>query len=72
MPIWSEALLIAGVGFLLLSLIGFRAAALVLSAVFWALFMNTMRIMLIPLAKHFIDLDLSHGILHELLGYLAL
>jgi exosortase len=72
MPIWNEVLLLAGIGFLIHAFIGFRATVLILSAVFWAVFMNTMRIMLIPLADHFLDFDLSHGIYHDILGYTAL
>lgn len=72
MPIWNECLLLAGVGFLFLSVIGFRATALILSAVFWAMFMNTVRIMMIPIADAKLDMDLTHGIAHDLLGYSAL
>lgn len=72
MPIWNEVMLLAGIGLLLFSVIGFRATALILSAVFWAMFMNTMRIMSIPLADNILDMDLSHGIGHDLLGYGAL
>ncbi len=69
---WSEALLLIGVGFLFQSVLGFRAAALILSAVFWAVFMNTIRILVIPLSEFLLDLDLSHGLAHDVLGYSAL
>jgi exosortase len=69
---WSILLLIAGVAFLLYAIIGFRTTALVLSAVFWALFMNTVRILAIPLTQFFLDYDLSHGNSHTLLGYSTL
>ena len=72
MPIWNEIMLLAGVGFLFLSIIGFRATALLLSAVFWAMFMNTIRILVIPVADIKFDVDLTHGIAHDLLGYGAL
>jgi exosortase len=69
---WSEALLLIGVGFLFQSVMGFRAAALILSAVFWAVFMNTIRILVIPMSEFLLDLDLSHGFAHDVLGYSAL
>jgi len=71
-PVWNEILLLAGIGFLLLTFIGFRASALILSAVFWAMFMNTVRILAIPMSDYLFDLDLTHGIEHDLLGYGAL
>lgn len=70
--IWNEALTFAGVGFLIHSFIGFRATALILSAVFWAVFMNTIRILLIPLSEYLLGFDLAHGIAHDVLGYSAL
>ena len=72
MPGWSESLLTTGVGFLLLPVLGFRATLLVLSAVFWALFVNIVRIFLIPVVDILLGYDLSHGISHEILGYMAL
>lgn len=69
---WSPWLLLTAVGLLLFSFVGFRAAALVLSAVFWAMFMNTLRILSIPLADNMFGMDLTHGIAHDVLGYLAL
>ncbi len=35
----------------------------------WALLMNTIRITAIPIAHAMFGLDLSHGVLHDLLGY---
>ena len=67
--ILNEIFLIAGIGFLILTLLGFRAAALILSAVFWAVFMNTIRILVIPLSDYFLQVDLSVGVPHALLGY---
>lgn len=59
-------------GLFLFSLLGFQSAALLMSAVFWAVFMNTLRILLIPLAEHFFDLNLASGISHDILGYSVL
>ena len=72
LPGWREFFILAGVGFLFTMAFGFRAAALILSAVFWAVFMNTMRILLIPMSDNMFGIDLSHGIPHDLLGYGAL
>ncbi|MEL7498491.1 MAG: exosortase U [Planctomycetota bacterium] len=68
----SQVLLFASVGFALYAFLGFRAAALILSAVFWAVFMNTIRILTIPLAEYFFKLPLAEGIGHTILGYIAL
>ena len=46
----------------------FRGLMLVASAVFWALFMNTVRIFLIPVMDQ-AGIDLSHGFPHALLGW---
>lgn len=46
----------------------FRSAILIVSAVFWALFMNTVRIFLIPVLDQF-DIDVAHGFPHALLGW---
>ncbi|MFK7768010.1 MAG: exosortase U [Mariniblastus sp.] len=70
--IFNEIFLIAGAGFILLTLLGFRAAALILSAVFWAVFMNTIRILVIPLSDYFLQIDLSSGLSHSFLGYATL
>ncbi len=49
----------------------FRSVILIASAVFWALFMNTVRIFLIPLGDQ-VDLDLAHGFPHAMLGWSTL
>lgn len=36
---------------------------------FWAVLMNTIRITVIPIAYELFDIDLSHGLVHDLLGY---
>jgi len=46
----------------------FRGAILIASAVFWALFMNTVRIFLIPVLDQ-VDINLAHGFPHALLGW---
>ena len=46
----------------------FRATLLLVSAVFWALFMNTVRIFLIPVLDQF-DINVAHGFPHALLGW---
>ena len=46
----------------------FRSIVLLASAVFWALFMNTVRIFLIPLGD-LVDLPLAHGFPHAMLGW---
>ena len=61
-----------GIGLILMGLVGFRAAVLLMSAVFWALFINTVRIMTIPLADYHLELDLAHGVAHDVLGYAVL
>ena len=63
---------LAGVSLILMGCFGFRAAVLLLSAVFWALFMNTVRILSIPVADYMLGLDLSTGLKHDLLGYTIL
>jgi exosortase len=64
---------IIGIGSALVGLLGFRAGILLMSTVFWSLLMNTIRILLIPLADvHMNGLDLSKGVPHDLLGYAAL
>ena len=72
LPGWREFFILSAVGFLFTTVFGFRAAALILSAVFWAVFMNTLRILLIPIADSMFGMDLSHGMSHDLLGYGAL
>lgn len=51
------------------ALFGFRAAALIVSAVFWALVINTLRILLIPVLDINFNINLSHGLAHDLLGW---
>jgi exosortase len=50
----------------------FRGGLLILSAAFWAIFMNTVRILAIPFADWVFQWDLSSGAPHEVLGYLTL
>ena len=50
----------------------FRASLLMASAVFWAIFMNTIRIFMIPMADKIAEIDLSEGVPHMLLGYTTL
>ena len=57
------------IGLLLWSFLGFRAAFLVASAVFWALLINTLRILLIPYLDVNFEIDLAHGLAHDLLGW---
>jgi exosortase len=68
----NEFGLLVACGLLLYSALGFRAMALILSAVFWAIFMNTIRIMLIPLSEYFFQYDISSGMRHDILGYIVL
>lgn len=50
----------------------FRAFLLILSAMFWALIMNTIRIVMIPIADITMNLDLGSGLPHMAWGYVAL
>ena len=50
----------------------FRSSILLLSATFWAIFMNTIRILAIPLADSAFQWDLAHGLAHDVLGYTTL
>lgn len=50
----------------------FRSLLLMLSTVFWAVLMNTIRIFAIPIAERSAGLDLSTGVSHMLLGYFTL
>lgn len=50
----------------------FRGGLLILSAAFWAIFMNTVRILAIPFADWLLEWDLSTGAPHEILGYVTL
>ncbi len=65
-------LFLAGIMLILIAALGFRAGILVMSAVFWALFMNTVRIFVIPISDSKLGFDLSHGFQHDLLGYAVL
>lgn len=47
----------------------FRSVILIVAAVVWSVFMNCMRIFLIPVADLNFNADLSHGIQHSLLGW---
>ena len=49
----------------------FRSVFLIASAVFWALFMNTIRIFLIPVLDQ-VDVQVAHGFPHAVLGWSAL
>ena len=50
----------------------FRTTLLMGSAIFWAIFMNTVRIFTIPMADRIAEINLSSGIPHMLLGYTTL
>ncbi len=50
----------------------FRTSVLAISAVFWAILMNTIRIFAIPIADRMLKLDLSTGVSHMFLGYTTL
>lgn len=47
----------------------FRSLLLVVSAVFWAIFMNVVRLFVIPTLDFYADIDLAHGIEHAFLGW---
>ncbi len=47
----------------------FRAMLLIAAAVFWAIFMNTVRIFAIPVADRVFEIDLAHGLAHDILGW---
>lgn len=50
----------------------FRGLLLLASVVFWAIFMNSLRIFAIPIAQYLFRWDLAHGLPHALLGYTTL
>lgn len=50
----------------------FQATVLVLTVPFWAVLVNTGRIIAIPVADNLFEFDLSTGWTHTLLGYLAM
>ncbi len=49
-----------------------RSLLLLISAGFWAIFMNSVRILMIPIADIQFGIDLTHGLPHDLLGYAAM
>lgn len=57
---------------LLYGLMGVSATLLILASILWAIFMNTARIVTIPIAEQWFGIDLAHGIKHDLLGYAVL
>ncbi len=50
----------------------FRSLLLLFSALFWAVLMNSIRILLIPIAYSSFGIDLAHGFSHAALGYFVL
>jgi len=73
MPVfWSSLLFLLAISLMLYAFIGFRTTLLVMSGVFWAIFMNTIRIMAIPVSMKFFNFDLSEGNAHMFLGYASL
>ena len=50
----------------------FRSSILILSTVFWAILMNTIRIFMIPIADRILEVDLTSGVSHTMLGYSTL
>lgn len=50
----------------------FRSLLLLASVIFWAIFMNSLRIFAIPIAQYLFKWDLAHGLPHALLGYATL
>lgn len=50
----------------------YRAILLLLSTAFWAVFLNSIRILTIPIADIVFDVNLKDGLPHDLLGYSAL
>ena len=65
-------MLYVGIALLLWGLLGLRAMALVYAAIFWAMFINVIRILVIPVLDVNGYADLSVGIGHILLGWGAL
>ena len=60
------------VAIFLYGLMGARATLLIVAAIFWSIFMNTVRIVTIPIAQQWFGIDLVHGLEHALLGYAVL
>lgn len=56
----------------LYGLMGARATLLIVAAIVWSIFMNTVRIVTIPIAQQWFGIDLVHGLEHALLGYAVL
>ncbi len=50
----------------------YRAILLLISAGVWAVFMNSMRILTIPIAEIMFNMNLKDGLPHDLLGYSAM
>jgi exosortase len=50
----------------------FRSLLLLASALFWAILMNAVRILIIPVVHSGFGIDLSSGLKHEILGYAVL
>jgi len=50
----------------------FRAIPLLISAAFWAVFMNSIRILTIPIADIVFNVSLIDGLAHDILGYTAM
>jgi exosortase len=50
----------------------FRSLLLIAAAVFWAIFMNTISILLIPIFDVYFEWDFSTGVQHAILGYCTL
>jgi len=68
----SSLLFYIGLPFIFWGLLGIRAMLLIFAAVFWTMFINVLRIMLIPILDSMEIMDLSKGIPHILLGWGAL
>ena len=47
----------------------FRSVLLIISAIFWAIFMNVLRLFIIPTMDFYASVDLAHGIQHAFLGW---
>ena len=71
MILGNSLLFYIGLPFVLWGLLGIRAMLLVFAAVFWTMFINVLRIFLIPIMDS-MDVNLSEGIPHILLGWGAL
>lgn len=69
--IWVLTDLVAP-AFLLYGLTGARATLVIIAAFLWSIFMNTVRIVTIPIAQQWFGIDLVHGLEHALLGYAVL